>query len=181
MEYVQGRKWFGRTLSDKAARAGTRRITLTWLATLAVPLAAAAAPASRDPLHTPECLHAQARLDTALAAPDARDSARLARARREVLRVCLGRDTGTRLRSGAPYPAQAVPPAVLAVSPAEAAPPPSISPPAPPVAVQRPGMLMTCDPGGCWDSEGRRLNRIGPILTGPRGPCIRQGRLVACP
>ncbi|MES3003980.1 MAG: hypothetical protein V4787_25035 [Pseudomonadota bacterium] len=58
---------------------------------------------------------------------------------------------------------------------------PAISPPSPPLAIPRPATISSCDPAGCWDSEGRRLNNQGPLLLGPRGPCLQQGGVVSCP
>jgi hypothetical protein len=52
----------------------------------------------------------------------------------------------------------------------------------PPVAVPRAAaVITTCDPGGCWDSEGRRLNHLGPMLVGPRGLCNLQAGIANCP
>lgn len=48
--------------------------------------------------------------------------------------------------------------------------PVAVAPPPPP-AITRPPVITTCDAGGCWDSDGRRLNRAGPVLIGPGGAC----------
>ena len=50
-----------------------------------------------------------------------------------------------------------------------------------PVPNPRPQAMTMCDPGGCWDSEGRRVNRAGPVLVTPRGACVAQGATVQCP
>jgi hypothetical protein len=42
-------------------------------------------------------------------------------------------------------------------------------------------MVTTCDIGGCWTSDGTRLQRAGPDLVGPRGVCTVQGALAFCP
>ncbi len=48
-------------------------------------------------------------------------------------------------------------------------------------AAPRPPTISSCDPSGCWDSNGTRLNQVGPILQGPRGFCTVQGNFVYCP
>ncbi|MBA3771615.1 MAG: hypothetical protein H0X13_03740 [Ramlibacter sp.] len=151
-------------------------MTIRFMAALlvAVPLFALAQPA--DPVGSAACLAARAELESALddgADPRAR---RLASARRQVAMDCLGPAKGKPLRSGAPQPVQAVPmiaPAPLPPMPAGA--------PLPPLPISRPVVITTCDPAGCWDSDGRRLNQIGPMLMGPRGPCSAQGGGVNCP
>jgi len=42
-------------------------------------------------------------------------------------------------------------------------------------------VVTACDAGGCWDSEGRRLERAGPLLLGPQGACTLQGALLNRP
>lgn len=135
-----------------------------------------------DPLSSSECAAARDELDKALSEPTERRRARperLARARQQAALVCLGRDSGSRERSGAPQPAQAVPPAAISVRPAPPA--PVAAPPQPPLAIPHAAAVTTCDPAGCWDSEGRRLNNVGPLLMGPRGLCTIQGGLLYCP
>ena len=60
---------------------------------------------------------------------------------------------------------------------------PSLSPtrPLPPLQIDRPSILMNCDAAGCWDSEGRRLPRVGEDVIGPRGRCLPQGASYVCP
>lgn len=175
----QAREWPRRALSDGAASAGTK-----WTASLALAAAAlltlpVTAGASDDPLQAPRCVRARAELDAALAAPDAVHSARLEHARRAARHECLGTDSGERQRSGAPFPAQVVPPTVAAEPRAHA--PAPLTPPPPPLKVPRPTVITTCDAAGCWDSEGRRLNQMGPMLVGPRGVCTQVGGVVSCP
>lgn len=81
-------------------------------------------------------------------------------------------------RSGAPYPPISVPPPVISVPRPQPA--PSTAPPQPQLVIPRPAAITACDPGGCWDSDGRRLNQVGPILMGPQGPCSTQGGVVSC-
>jgi hypothetical protein len=81
-----------------------------------------------------------------------------------------------------PAPAQnpiVVKPPTIEVPPP---PPPSlvVTPP-PPAPIQRPPVIVSCDAGGCWDSNGTRLNRAGPVLVGPGGPCLATGNVVQCP
>jgi hypothetical protein len=146
---------------------------------LAAPLATQAQP--RDPLSSGECMAARAELEAALADNVSNSRARaqrLAAARKQAAVACLGPSSGERERSGAPQPVQVVPPPLIAA--------PSVPPPAPPPApppqltIPRPAVITTCDPAGCWDSDGQRLNQMGPILMGPRGPCSLQGGVVTC-
>lgn len=158
---------------------------------LCLPLAAgfgSVAAQAGDPLNTPECRAARTRLDVATAAATGRSeaSARALQAARErVATVCLGRP-GEVVRelpdsSGmrAPYPAVRVPP-VGGVIAAPARPLQPLEPPAP-LVVPRAAVITQCDPTGCWDSSGRRLNRVGPGLAGPGGPCTVQGNSALCP
>jgi hypothetical protein len=154
------------------------RALLAFLLAAGSALAAAAQPADR--LDSAECKAARGELEAALDDPAAGRPARaerIAQARKKVLAVCLGAASAQPQRSGAPEPAIAVPaprisaPPVPPPSPAAAQPPP----------VPRPAFITTCDPAGCWDSEGRRLNNMGPTLMGPRGLCIVQGGTVNCP
>jgi len=136
-----------------------------------------------DPLNSSECRSAREELDKALDEPMANRQARserLARARQQAALLCLGREAASRERSGAPEPVQAVPPPVVPVRP-PSAPRAAIALPQPPVAIPRAATITTCDPAGCWDSDGRRLNNMGPLLMGPRGLCTLQGGLLNCP
>lgn len=82
-----------------------------------------------------------------------------------------------------PVPVHVVAPSVIVVPPPVIDGPPAIvtEPPWPPVAIPRPAVVTTCDPGGCWDSEGRRLNQVGPLLVGPHGACTMQAGAAQCP
>ena len=136
-----------------------------------------------DPMDSVQCHEARSELDAALRSADgsAGSARQLAQVRSNASRECLGalRPGPQRKRSGAPEPAQAVPPPrILAAPPAHA---PLPAPPALPHAADRPIHVTPCDPAGCWDSRGRRLNQVGPLLTGPRGPCNLQGGVVSCP
>lgn len=129
-------------------------------------------------MNSSECLAARAQLDAALEEPATPGRARrLEQVRSLAAKACLGPSRGRRERSGAPQPVQVVPAPVISAGPAPATP----AVPAPPLAIPRPATITTCDPGGCWDSEGRRLNHMGPLLMGPRGLCSLQGGTVNCP
>lgn len=146
---------------------------------LAASLVAQAQP--DDALSSSECASAQAELEAALDEKASNPQAlaqRLANARKRAAQACLGPSSGQRQRSGAPEPAQAVPPIVIAVPPA---PPSPAAAPLPPLDIPRPATMTTCDPGGCWDTNGKRLNQVGPVLIGPRGPCGMYGGVVTCP
>jgi hypothetical protein len=159
-----------------------RAIVLLLLAAIAGTGAWAQAPAV-DPLSSSECVAARDELDKALSDPALSRQARaerLAQARQRAAVVCLGPDSGTRERTGAPQPAQVVPPPAVTVRPPPP-PMPTVAAPQPPVSTPRAAAITTCDPAGCWDSEGRRLNNVGPLLMGPRGLCTMHGGLLNCP
>jgi hypothetical protein len=182
MGLVQRRQRCPGALSDKAASCRAPATARLVLACAGALLAAGSATAARepDPLHSPACARARTELDAALAARDARDSARLRHAREEALHACLGDDTGQRERSGAPEPPRAVAPPVVRGPPRAVLPVPPSRPAPPPLEVPRAAMITNCEPSGCWDNQGRRFNRAGPLLIGPNG-CQAQGGLVACP
>lgn len=76
-----------------------------------------------------------------------------------------------------PYPTIVVPQIVIPETR-----PPAVNLPQGPVQIQRPPSITSCDPGGCWSSDGTRLNRLGPELTSPRGGiCNPQGGTANCP
>ena len=150
----------------------------------------AAAPSATDPLQAPECTQAIAALQeqeaAAASAPAAASGARapdpkLTAARKRAARLCLA----TRPDVPAPAGRFAQPP--LAVPPlATVRPPPAPAssgaalPPRSPTP--RPLVSITsCDAAGCWTSEGKRLNRVGPTLWGRHGACTVQGTVVICP
>jgi hypothetical protein len=136
-----------------------------------------------DRLDSPECRSARGELDAALDDPGmgrAERAQRLAAARKHVLAICLGPASAQPQRSGAPERVVAVPAPILSVPPVHPVPPVATAP-LPPLAVPRPAVITTCDPAGCWDSEGRRLNNLGPMLVGPRGLCNPQGGIANCP
>jgi len=135
-----------------------------------------------DPLKSSECKAALDELERRVEerTEGGARAQRVASARRLAAAACLGRSAGNAVRSGAPEPAQVVrPPVITALPPAPTL--PAAVAPSPPVSIPRPIVITTCDPAGCWDSEGRRLNNMGPLLMGPRGPCTVQGGLATCP
>ncbi len=145
--------------------------------------ASGAPPPPADPLDSSECLAARAQLEQALAEPATAQQAhpqRLLLARRQAASACLGRESPGRERSGAPERAQSVPPPTISTRPARA-PAPAGAQPQPALPIPRPTVITTCDPVGCWDSEGRRLNNMGPLIVGPRGLCALQGGQLNCP
>jgi hypothetical protein len=139
--------------------------------------------ASTDPLHSPECANAREALDATLAEPlqTHRDHPeRLARARKQVADLCLGRTSGHPQRTGTADPPIAVPAAVIELPrPARVLPP--VTMPAPAGVAPRAAAITACDPAGCWDSNGQRLNNMGPLLLGPRGVCVPLAGQVTCP
>ncbi len=165
--------------------------------------AASAQPAGTLP--SPECERAlqavQAREDVAASAPDAAPradgrrrapDARLLDLRRRAAQVCLGGKAPVPQRqvqapvTVAPVTVAPVTVAPVKVTPVTVAPvtvpPVSVTPPAPPPPRNAPPLVITsCDPTGCWASDGSRLNRMGQNLLGPRGLCSVQGNLLQCP
>jgi hypothetical protein len=140
-----------------------------------------------DPLMTPACQQAMKALDAAERkamenAPPGGDRQvppELAAQRKKTAKACLGG------RGDAPPPKEiAIPPVTVAPAemprpPAEAVRPPP--PPPPPAQPPRPLVSVTsCDAGGCWASDGSRLNRVGGVLLGPQGVCTTNAGVVLC-
>ncbi|ROZ78298.1 hypothetical protein [Ramlibacter sp. WS9] len=158
---------------------------MTYRALAALVLVASAASvlgaADPDPLKSEACKDALAAMEQVIAAPASPARAtHVAAAREEAAVACLGRSAGRAMRSGAPEPAVVVRPPSFAgpgVPPAV----PAAAAPTPALVIPRPTVITICDPGGCWDSDGRRLNSIGPLLMSPRGPCTVQGGIANCP
>jgi hypothetical protein len=177
-----------RRLSDKAARTGNARVDPKFMMRLLIAFLLAAGSwatvaQATDRLDSAECEVARGELEAALDDPATGRAARaerIARARQNVLGACLGTPSAQPQRSGAPQPAIAVPAPIIAAPPAPPPPAPGAAPPPAPPA-HRPAFITACDPAGCWDNEGRRLNNIGPALMGPRGLCTVQGGTVNCP
>lgn len=155
-----------------------------------------ARPAARegDPLQAPECRQALAALQeqeaaaastpVANARPQASEAGaldpKLDAARRRAARSCLRSRADPPVAGRLAQPPIAVPP-VAAVRPPL---PPASSAVAPPARVPGPPPLVSitsCDAGGCWASDGSRLNRVGPTLWGSHGACTVQGSVVQCP
>lgn len=181
----------GGTALPSSASASRRFLQrLSRLIPAAAALAAGAVPAQPqgDPLDSADCRRALAALQAqeteAAQAPEAA-RLRLDVLRRRAAQACLQRRADPPAPLPPPgrlaQPPLAVPPVSLPASaprPARPRPPAEIPPPirsAPPVTV------MSCDPAGCWTSEGTRLQRVGPELLGPRGFCSRAGAVVQCP
>ncbi|MES2940035.1 MAG: hypothetical protein V4864_20320 [Pseudomonadota bacterium] len=145
---------------------------------LLAPLPGAAAQQD-DPLKSPACGQALQLLQAAREAPDA-GAARVESLRRDAARTCLGTGGPPARPARLAQPPVAVPPPAIEPPPrtAQRVPP---APPPPPVTVARPPMVTTCDTGGCWTSDGTRLQRAGPNLVGPQGVCTVQGALAFCP
>ena len=154
------------------------KIDIALIALLALASAAAAGDREPDPMHSPQCEAARAELDTLVAQPRA-SRERLEQARRRVAQACLGASDTVRQRSGAPEPPQVVAPTIGVQRQPVA--PSAIEPAPAPLAIPRPTAITTCDAAGCWDSDGRRLNRMGPLLVGPGGVCHGLGAIVNCP
>ena len=158
-----------------------RRRALCLVLTLALAAGGAVAAEPTDPMESAACRRAletlqakESALITMRQADDARPapaaSVALDGLRRQAARACLG-------GNGAPPPPKqvALPPIVVSPivvpRPAPLPPTPAAAPPAPSPARRTgpPVFISTCDPGGCWASDGTRLIRAGAHLIGPHG------------
>jgi hypothetical protein len=166
------------------------RIALLCALTLSCVAAQAQGDINPDLMKTPACIGARQQLDQVLAKGGPRD--RLDQVRQQAAIKCLG-------VKAPPLPEGRFVPPPVAVEPIRLRPevslapgtawrpatPPTLPlpplPPLPPVAIPRPPVLTTCDPGGCWDANGARYNQQGPVLMGPRGACTQQGGSLNCP
>ena len=132
---------------------------------------------AQDPLKSPECAQALEELNAARAAQPP-DTARAETLRKAAARACLGLTEEARPSGRAAQAPLRVPSPVIT-------PPrrPAIAegPVIAPEVIKRPPVLTSCDPGGCWDSNGTRLNRAGPNLIGPGGVCSQHGAFLNCP
>ena len=135
-----------------------------------VPMPATAA----DPLKSEACGERLAALESARR--QAPGSAQVEALREQATRTCLG-GGGQAQRPSPTAQAPLLVPPVITVEPAQPVPPRPASPPIEPP----PPVVTSCDLGGCWDSNGARLNRAGPQLIGPRGACTSVGATVYCP
>lgn len=128
-------------------------------------------------------------------------------ARRQAAKACLGGASDQALASPrAQFPLSVTPitPPVEASSPSalrqasqptslgqlipptgsrQTAPPlrPQQVPASPPLETRPPlSRITSCDPAGCWNSEGQYLMRSGPNLAGPPGLCTSQAGILTC-
>jgi len=72
-------------------------------------------------------------------------------------------------------------PPMTTVPPMPVRPLPPTTPVVPLQQIAPPPVLTSCDAGGCWSSDGTRLNRAGQNLVGPGGVCTTTGQMVHCP
>ncbi len=136
-------------------------------------------PQESDLLVSAECQLARRELEVVLGAvTESRqeNEPKLEEVRKRTTRACLGQAKSPAAATRTWQPVIVVPPIVPAAPPL-----PVIAAPLPPVTVPRLSVITSCDSGGCWDSEGVRFQRSGPLLMGPRGPCTAQGNLFNCP
>jgi len=145
-------------------------------AILLLSLAATTTQADTDPLKSPACGAAIQSLEQARSQPQ--HKAKVEALRKQAAQACLGDNDATRPSARAPYPPVAVAPITTATPRPLPAPP---RPAPPPTAIQRPPAITSCDPAGCWDSNGNRLSRAGPTLLGPQGVCTQVAGVLSCP
>ncbi len=146
---------------------------------LLLPLAFAARAQQEDPLKSPACGEALQQLQAARETSEA-GAERVESLRRDAARSCLGSGAPPKRPARSAQPPVVVPPPAIEPPPRTAQRVPPIPAP-PPLAMQRPPMVTTCDVGGCWTSDGTRLQRAGPSLISPQGVCTVQGALAYCP
>jgi hypothetical protein len=124
-------------------------------------------------------LAAAARADTPARIPT---DARWQALRGQAARDCLGRDSAASAPPGRlAQPPVVVPPVVVPPAPAETAQrrsPPPLAAPSP--SYKPPVTVMSCDPLGCWTSDGARLPHTGRNPLDARVRCSVQGRMVVC-
>ncbi|WP_427912324.1 hypothetical protein ACPWT1_17010 [Ramlibacter sp. MMS24-I3-19] len=130
-----------------------------------------------DPLKSDACGRALAALQAARTPDSGRTPGQVEGLRREATQACLGGSGEARRPSPTAQAPMVVPPPTVALP--RSIPPAEVVLPAPPI--ERPAVITACDAGGCWDSNGKRLNRAGPILIGPGGACVTTGVQVRCP
>jgi len=128
-----------------------------------------------DPLKSPECGAALARLQAARAGGN--DPKVVESLRSDAATTCLGYGApparpGRTLQA----PIGVAPPQIDV--PAARAPLAAPAPP-PPVAIERFPAPATCDANGCWTNDGTHLRHVPPNLTGPL--CMQQGGSFYCP
>jgi hypothetical protein len=165
-----------------------RAVFTSFLLCLAVPAASAtdadlqsnACQGALESLQAREAeLAAAARANTPASAPT---DARWQALRGQAARACLGRDSAASAPPGRlAQPPVVVPPVVVPPAPAEAAQRRSPAPLPAPVPGHRPPVtVMSCDPLGCWTSDGARLPHAGRNPLDARVRCSVQGRVVMC-
>ncbi|MGZ5180251.1 MAG: hypothetical protein ACXWC2_07230 [Ramlibacter sp.] len=147
------------------------------LACLAAVAGATAAQGQGDPLKSQACGQHLAALQAARSPGSGKSPADIEALRRDATQACLGGNGAARRPAPSARAPDIVPPPMVALPRST---PPTVLPlPAPPI--QRPPVLTSCDAAGCWDSNGTRLDRAGPLLIGPGGACVRTGLQVQCP
>ncbi len=141
-------------------------------------------PQSNDCQQALEALDAReselARAARADASPRIPTDARWQVLRRQAARACLGREgaASAPLRHSAQPPIE-VPSVVVLPAPTEVAPAQRRAPPPLP-GYKPPVTVMSCDPLGCWTSDGARLPHTGRNPLDARVRCSVQGQIVMC-
>jgi hypothetical protein len=122
-------------------------------------------------------LAAAARTDAPSSTPT---DARWQALRGQAARTCLGHNSAASAAPGRlAQPPVAVPPVLVPPAPAESA--QRRAPlPAPVPGYRPPVTVMSCDPLGCWTSDGARLPHTGRNPLDARVRCSVQGRVVVC-
>jgi hypothetical protein len=135
---------------------------------------------AQDPLKSAGCEQRLDALNAARIAGAQANAERIEVLRRQATQACLG-GTGAATRPSPVVrePLAVAPPTIEMPHPSRT--PLPAAPAPPPVAIERPAVITSCDAGGCWDSNGTRLNRAGPVLLGPGGVCTTVGSTVRCP
>lgn len=122
-----------------------------------------------------DVLDARERALTPAAPASERDAWR--QAQRIAALACLGREDAPAPQHLAQPPVRVAP----VIVPDAPRPYPHVAPRTTPAPSPPPTTITTCDPAGCWASDGTRWQRNGPDLVGPRGLCTVVGNVPRCP
>jgi len=141
--------------------------------------ASASLHAQDDPLKSPACGAALARLQAARS-DDSASAAAVEGLRNAAATTCLGSGTPPARPGRVLQAPVAVPPPQVEL-PQRVAPVPAPVLPPPPVAIDRPAAPALCDATGCWADDGSHLRQVPPTLVGPRGLCTQRAGQLYCP
>lgn len=150
------------------------------LAAASLPLRAQESAQESDPLKSPACGAALARLQAARAA-DSTSAEAVEAVRSAAATACLGSGSPPSRPGRVLQAPVAIPPTQIEL-PQHVAPFPAPTALPPPVAIDRPAAPALCDAAGCWADDGTHLRQVPPTsLFGPRGLCTQRAGQLFCP